>query len=73
MFSDDIGLHLAGAAADRGRETIEIGALPETALARLVVADVQAPSAPCRLIASWRMRRVISVARSLCDRGREPG
>ena len=40
MFANNIGLDLACAATDGGREIVEIGALPETAVGRLAVADV---------------------------------
>ena len=73
MFADNIGLHLAGAAADGGRKTVEIGALPETALARLVITHIQAAGSALQVNRQLRMRRVISEARSLWDRGREPG
>ena len=39
MLGNNIGLDLARTAPDRRRETVEIGALPEATLIRLVVTD----------------------------------
>ena len=39
-LADDVGLNLAGAAADRGRKRVEIGALPFAALDRVGIADI---------------------------------
>ena len=41
MLANDVGLDLAGAAANGGREIVHVGALPKAAFNRVLVSHVE--------------------------------